>query len=510
MAVSGLSGSDDRPKIWAVSVVEGTFQKLQDDGTGAAVSPDGLHIAFIKDRSKDPRAGVGNEIWLTDANGGNAKLLASSGTRGVFHTAAGLKWSPDGRRLGYVLRPPKAPELTLESVGLDGAPAGIVSDARLRNFAWAPGGRIYYELTDSSDSSNSSLWQVEVNERTGKLSGVPRLVTNFAGFAVRDLQITTDGKRLALLKRSDQSDVYVAELEGTPVHLKNPRRLTQDDRIDWPGRWSLDSKSIFFFSDRRGNLDIFEQRPQDENPQTIVGGTEDKRMPQMSPDGAWILYIAWNKSNGESVAQTGHIMRFPVAGGPPEPVLEVKGYPGSARAQRAGFLLTLRGHPDFHCPIIAGRSCVVSEIEANHLLFSAFDPLRGRGVELARIDINPGVNLFWDLSPDGTRIAFGQTDARSGTLHILQLDGGTVSDIEVKGWANLTTVGWSADGRQLFVSKGASSGDTLLRVGLNGDAQALRKAGMWIERPAASPNGHYLAWGEVSSNSNAWIIENFQ
>jgi hypothetical protein len=96
-------------------------------------------------------------------------------------------------------------------------------------------------------------------------------------------------------------------------------------------------------------------------------------------------------------------------------------------------------------------------------------------------------------------------------LHVLPLaEGGSATNIEVKGWANLSTVGWSADGNQLFVSKGASSGDTLLRVSLNGDAQVLRKAGMWIERPAASPNGRYLAWGEVSSSSNAWIIENFQ
>ena len=92
----------------------------------------------------------------------------------------------------------------------------------------------------------------------------------------------------------------------------------------------------------------------------------------------------------------------------------------------------------------------------------------------------------------------------------LSLAAGAAADVAVKGWANLTSVGWSADGRGLFVSKGSSSGDSLLRVNLNGDAQVLRKAGMWIERPVASPDGRYLAWGEVSSNSNAWMIENFR
>jgi Tol biopolymer transport system component len=335
-------------------------------------------------------------------------------------------------------------------------------------------------------------------------------VTTFAGFAIRDLQITTEGKRLALLKRSDQSDVYTAELEGSPVQLKRPRRLTQDDRMDWPGRWALDSKSIFFLSDRTGNLDIFRQRPGDETPERMIADTDDKRAPQLSPDGAWILYLAWSKTGGRANLQSGRLMRFPVAGGPPELALNAKGYPGSARVPREGFSLTLRGHPDFRCPITAGAPCVLSEIDGKQIVFSAFDPLKGRKGEVARVNFDTGANLFWDLSPDGRRIVYGQTDLRKGLLHILALDGGATAEIAVKEWANLSSVGWSADGRYFFVSKAASSGDSLLRVSPNGEAQVLRKAGMWIERPAPSPDGRYLAWGEISSNSNAWIIDNFR
>ncbi len=41
--------------------------------------------------------------------------------------------------------------------------------------------------------------------------------------------------------------------------LNAPRRLTVDDRIDWPGGWTRDSKAIFFYSDRLGTLDLFKQ-----------------------------------------------------------------------------------------------------------------------------------------------------------------------------------------------------------------------------------------------------------
>jgi Tol biopolymer transport system component len=304
--------------------------------------------------------------------------------------------------------------------------------------------------------------------------------------------------------------VWAGELDGNPVQLKSPLRVTRDDRVDWPGHWTLDSRSILFFSDRTGSLAIFKQRPKDETPEKIIAGADDKRIPQFSSDGGWLLYLAWSKTDGRVSPQSGRLMRSPVAGGPPETVLEVRGYPGSARVPREGFLLTIRGHPDFHCPIVAGRPCVLSEIDGNHLVFSAFDPLRGRIGELARLDANPEANFFWDLSPDGTRIAFGQTDIHQGLLHILPLDGSLAADVLVSGWANLRSLGWSADGRQLFVSKGSSSGDSLLRVSLKGEAEVLRTAGMWIEHPVASPDGRQLAWGEVSSNSNAWIIENFR
>jgi Tol biopolymer transport system component len=498
--------------MWAVSAFQGTFQKLLENARGAAVAPNGAQIAFIKDRSKDIMSKSGNEIWLTDADGGNPRLLASSGEGRVFDPLPGLKWSANGQRVAYLARRRNPPESTLESLGRNGGSATvIVSDPRLRNICWTPDNRVLYTLMQPFEAPNSSLWEIRVDAQTGRVSGSPRLVTTWVGFAVLDLQITADGKRLAFVERNDQSDVYAGELEGQPAQLKRARRLTQDDRIDWPGGWMHDSKSLLFFSDRYGNLDILRQRLADEKPDRVVIGADDKRLPQMSSDGAWILYLAWSKADGRASPQTGRLMRAPAAGGAPEFVLEARGYPGSARAPRErGFMLTARGQPDFRCPVALSSSCLLSEIERNQVVFSAFDPIEGRKGETARIDLDPLANFFWDLSPDGSRIAFGQPDVRSGRLHILSLREGSIQDVDVKGWVNLESLCWSADGRQLFVTKHSSSGDSLLSVGLNGAAQVLRKAGMWLERPAASPDGRYLAWGEVSSSSNVWAIDNFR
>jgi hypothetical protein len=47
-------------------------------------------------------------------------------------------------------------------------------------------------------------------------------------------------------------------------------------------------------------------------------------------------------------------------------------------------------------------------------------------------------------------------------------------------------------------------------VTLDGEAQLLHKANWWMERLVPSPDGRYLAFGMVTIESNAWMIENLR
>lgn len=431
-----------------------------------------------------------------------------------------IAWSSDGQMLADMKVHRGHDKVLIESRDLRGAQKTVImSDPRLRNFAWAPNGDIFYARLESLKEASANVWKVTIDALTSKPTGEPRRLTNWAGFSLLDLSATSDGKRISFVRKNDQSDVYLVGLQGKASSKRQPVRLTLDDRMDWPGGWFRDSKAILFYSDRGGNFDIFRQGTTDRAAEEIVSDPlEEKREPQLSPDGKWLLYLAWPNTQSDEPPSSGHLMRVPASGGAPEIVLEVKGYPGSARVPRYRWLPTARGYPDFRCPSSAGsaRPCVLSEIKDDQVVFSGFDPLEGRKGERATLDFAPNsgyyntlFDTFWDLSPDGSRIAFGGCEPHGSHLRILDLDKKDENQISVKDWACFTAVGWAPDGTTLFVTNWASRGGSILRVALNGETQIVQQVvGMGLERPVPSPDGRFLAYGEVTTLSNAWMIEN--
>lgn len=494
MLISGPSGPNDRTGIWLYSIASRAFRLLRVGANNAVSSPDGSHIAFIS----------GNEIWLMGANGEDANRIVPE-VKG--YSVERVEWSPDGQRLATLRSHRGYDESLIESRDLRGGTATVImSDPRLRNFCWTPDGRIIFARLETPNEASANIWEIRTNPSTVQPSGEPRRLTNWAGFTLLDLSPTADGKHIAFVRKTDQSDVYVSDLDG--FQLNSTRRLTLDERMDWPGGWLRDSDTVLFFTNRSGHFDIFKQNVNDRTAAEIIVSSDEKRAPQLSPDGSWILYLSWPSTNGLMLSAPGRMMRIPASGGTPETVFEVKGYPGSAQVPRERWLPSARGYPDFRCPSLPplSRPCVLGEVNQDQLVFSAFDPLQGRKDELARLDIDPS-DSFWDLSPDGSRIAFGNFE-NGGHIGILDLAGRERRVVELGGWDHLTSVGWSTDGRSLFATNWSSVAGSILHVALNGETQLLHRAsGMTLERPLPSPDGRYLAFGDVITTSNAWMID---
>ena len=191
--------------------------------------------------------------------------------------------------------------------------------------------------------------------------------------------------------------------------------------------------------------------PFDEAERTEAGKF-NPTIPHMIPDGSWVLYTVWRRSGSSPSIE---LMRVRIAGGAPEPVS----------------ITAPRSLHSFRCGRSPTTLCAMAERtqDRKQLIFTAFDPLQGRGRELARFDTNltPDAEYAWDLSPDGSRITI--LTRSEATIHCLSLSGQASRQIVMKGWSGLQSVDWAADGSGLFVSSVREGGSALLRLNLKGN-----------------------------------------
>jgi serine/threonine protein kinase len=484
MAVS-IQNADIAPITWQVSVVGGTLRKILDDAMVMSVSPDGSLVAFTRVWRR--------ELWLMGLNGEAPRKLYDAGNRSSYWSVV---WSPDGTRLLYMRHDWNGPDLkiTMETRNVkDGSVTTLLSDGRLRSLHWLGDGRILYVLGEPDVSGDTcNYWVTRMDSATGRFSEQPTQLTHSVGYCMSSISSTSDSKRLVFLKQSNEYSVYVAGLAPGATSITPPKHLTLTAAEEFPSAWSPDSKSIIFVSNRDRTWGFYRQ-PLNEAPATpIQTGIDSEGLgyifPRVSPDGKWLIYAAFRKAYepGNKV----DLLRVPAAGGPTEKILSdaIFDTPRCAQFPATGCMMAT----------LADRS---------HLAFISFDPVLGRGRELARFEVEPERNYRWALSPDGDRIAIIKQS--TGDIHILSLATGADQKITVQHWNNLQSLDWTSDGKGFFTSSLQPSG-VLLHVDLHGRANVLwEPKGVSMPWAVPSPDGRYVAMPYFAHNSNAWLLENF-
>jgi DNA-binding winged helix-turn-helix (wHTH) protein/Tol biopolymer transport system component len=483
------------PSLWEISVVGGTPRKLADAGLSARVSPDGSKIVFLRGQWDD------EEIWLIDTDKNTTRKIVDGGGDHFGPVA----WAPDGKRFACVRMPDRFSTGGLgQRIDVFDATTGrgetILPDFRLGTaIAWPEKGRLIYALQEAPpNDANFNLWWVHLNSRTGRPSGSGTRITSDQT-PIAGISVTNDGKRIALLRREFQTDVYLAELQAQGKQLSPLRRFTLDDREDWPSAWTPDSKTVLFGSNRDGPNHIFKQSIDATHPDLLVGGKDNLGNPQITPDGLSALYVVF-PSSGKS-SDNSRLMRIPLAGGSSEPVFEEPGIGG------------------YKCARLPSTVCIYSRIDNGLQRFFTFDPAGGTGKELvaAKRQSDDGPGSVWSLSPDGRYLASPKSAGplEASGVRILDLIGGRAREISLSGLPLIMGMDWAPDSRSLWVGgyMGRSSGGTrsgLVRVDLAGQVKTVLEGSsmaVWFAVP--SPDGRRVAVLAHTDDSNVSLLENF-
>jgi serine/threonine protein kinase len=467
--------------VWIASMLGGPPHKLRDEAEADSVSPDGSLISFGANGWKFGD----HELWLMGPDGENAHKVFAAADEHTW--IGGIEWSPDGQTVIYAQAEDESRNFMFTRRDLKGGPVVTIRPPAIpENWVWLPGGRLIYRTNESEDKN---LWQARLDLQSNTFVGKPQLLTKLTGFVLNPGNATADGKRLIVYQWRPIVNVFVGDLQAGGTRITPPTRLTLEESWNEPLAWTSDSKSILLYSNRGNVGRIFKQTMGQINAVTLVTGPkgEDPGDACLSPDGAWVFYKL-----GPDDPTKDKLMRVPVTGGTPEPVLSAH----------------LEGRP--HCARSPATLCVMAERSADRkqLVFTAFDSVKGRGRKLAEFDTDAAVDYWWDLSPDGTRIAIVKN--REGQIHILSLNGGALRDITVKGWNTLTSAAWAADGKSLFASSFGARGPVLLSVDFQGNAQFLWEQPGGIDTYAVpSPDGRHLALRAWNVEGNLWMMEDF-
>jgi serine/threonine protein kinase len=475
--------------LWTVSILGGAPRKLRDAGRGARVSPDGAHIAFLS----SPLALIGavRGVWVMGPNGEEVHpLFPEREEDSYWH----LAWSPDGSHLACGRwstgqgQQPRA--VAIESRAIEGGPPSLLVEQQdlfqnwvgVLPFVWSLDGRLVFARREPSPNDDSSnLWSVRIDSHSQKASGEASRLTQLTGFNLRRLSLSSDGRRLAMRLVRNQPDIHVSELAPDGLALSRSWQLTTDERSDLPDAWLPDGRTLLLESTRAGSLDVFRQDVRGSAIETVAGGPGFQGGAVPSPDGAWVLY--WSG---------GDLMRVPVSGGPAEKLANI------ATADK------------LECVPSVTR-CVLGELDTsrNQYVFSALDPLSGKGQELARIEARPPFNN-WSLSPDGARVAVVHNS--NDRIRLVSLGDGRETEIHVQGWSRFEYVSWSGDGKGLYANGSSPSSyyAALLHVDLEGRARVLREEQhAWFVAPVPSRDGHYLAYSRMPFHGNVWMLDGF-
>ena len=297
-SAGGVSG------VWTVGSAGGSPELVQPNASAAALSPDGLTLAFLR---SGPTADRRLALYLVPRGGGEPRAWSPSPFASGKYQSGYLRFSPGGQTLGaWLARWDGASDFWVLPYPV-GAPRLAFSMALgAHTFSWMPDGRRVVFGAVLPGSVGADLFMA------GVANGAIRQIS----MLTRDTNqpaVSPDGKTIAFQAAEDHYEIVAVPLDGSPV-----QNLISTRRDEFDPMWAPpDGAQLVFVTDRTGVLQIWLKSVREGWERPLVTEKDfgrswiaEFREPGFSPDGRRIAYTV--------AAGSGHsVYVSAVAGGKP-------------------------------------------------------------------------------------------------------------------------------------------------------------------------------------------------
>ena len=296
----GRLNDSELPDIWEVPALGGTPRRLILNASDPAWSPDGHSIAY--ENMAD------NSIWVSDASGENARLVASLLKTQWRYTEP--RFSPDGREIAFVKRS-NGPYGELEVADLaSGKVQQLTNDGALAlSPAWSPDSRFIYFA--SSRGGTMNIWKIAAE------GGEPQQITSGQGDDA-ELDLSSDGKKIIFSTWRINGNIAEYDLEAKGKQQTSKLLTTDPARNQLAPAYSPDGKLLTYFSNLKGaeKEDIWVSNADGSNPVELVQDNRVNVFPRFAPDGQSVIFQAFtDERSGMTVRSIEEFRSVPVSGG---------------------------------------------------------------------------------------------------------------------------------------------------------------------------------------------------
>jgi len=449
-------------------------QIVRDVDTSVGFSPDGKQITYMRGA---PEEGLWN-LMTASADGSRERKLTSVHSLVGAGYVATPAWSPDGKTIAVTLlelSEGEHPVLKIVSVA-DGTSKNLyvpTPGSTLGPPVWLPDGSgMLFSVREGRPGARGQIWYVSYPD-----GGVRRFTNDPTDYSTCCLDLTRDGKTLAVMQDSPTADLWVAsgralddakqissgeahpavnwtaagkiltvgaggQLETIAADGGNVTRLSPREIPQVLPATCGDGRYLVYVVRQGATSDVWRVDAADGgNPTQItrMGSVASgiRLKIACSPDGKWVAFLASNPSSA------GSAWRVPTEGGTPTKLIDDMDRPRVAIS------------PDGQMVAVHlwGKTATSPSV-------LAAIPAQG-GQPVYHFDAPPGMfNLAW--SPDGKSFQYVLTREGVGNLWEQPLAGGPPRQLTHFQSDQIVDFAWSLDGARVAFARGNQSSNVVL------------------------------------------------